>query len=47
MDWIDKAYTEIEEDYENGYISKEEYQDMLYDLRNEIKEYESHMSERD
>jgi hypothetical protein len=47
MDWIDKAYAEIEDEYGNGVITEDEYDTALYQLREDIRDYENHMTEQD
>lgn len=36
MDWIDRAYAEIEEEYELGNMTQAEYRNALRELRDEI-----------
>lgn len=36
MDWIDRAYEEIEQEYEMGGITQAEYRNALRELRDEI-----------
>lgn len=38
IDWIDKAYAEIEEAYDNGELTTEEYKAAVRELRDEIKQ---------
>ena len=38
MDWIDRAYSEIEQEYESGNMTQAEYSNALRELRYEIKQ---------
>jgi hypothetical protein len=38
LTWIDRAYAEIEQEYERGDLTQEEYRRALRDLQSEIDE---------
>jgi len=38
MDWIDRAYEEIEKEFTDGGITQKEYQQQLRELRAEIRD---------
>lgn len=44
--WYDKEVKELEKQYEEGYITQEEFRDLMRDLNNELRDEAEQNAER-